>query len=204
MQNEQLVNKLKQEGTLKTPRIIKSFVKTDRADFVPAESRKDAYCDCALPIGYNATISQPTTVAIMLELLQPKAEDIILDVGSGSGWTTAILANIVGKGGKVYGVELVPELVKFGKENLNKYKLKNAQILQADPNKIGLPDKSPYDKILVSATAQGLPQELINQLKAGGRMVIPIGSSIWEIDKRPDGGLNKQEIPGFAFVPLKT
>ncbi len=126
--NKELVEHLIKRGVLKTPKIIEAFKKIDRKDFVKEEFLEEAYFDTPLPIGFGQTISQPYTVAFMLELLEPKEGDTVLDIGSGSGWTTALLAYIVGNKGKVIGVERIKELVEFGKKNLAKYKFKNAHI----------------------------------------------------------------------------
>lgn len=201
--NEKLVQSMIDSGFLKTSNIIEAFRSIDRADFIRKENLFESYDDYPLPIGYNATISQPSTVAFMLEKLEPKKGDKILDIGSGSGWTTALLAYLIGEKGQVYGVELVPELVEFGQKNLKKYKFENAQILPAKKEMVGLVEYAPYDKILVSASAKELPQELINQLKIGGRLIIPIRSSIWKIDKISKDKINKEEFFGFTFVPLK-
>lgn len=179
------------------------FDKVKRIDFLPDDYKGVVFVDRPIPIGYGQTNSQPTTVAFMLEILQPQAGDRVLDVGSGSGWTTALLAEIVGEKGEVFGVELVPELVEFGTKNLEKYQFKHAQILQADKKVFGLSDEGPFDKILVSASAKKLPNELVDQLKVGGRLVIPIKNSIWRIDKLAKGNLDKEEYPGFVFVPLR-
>lgn len=201
--NEKLIQRMIDSGFLKTSHIIEAFRSIDRADFIRKENLSEAYDDYPLPIGYNATISQPSTVAFMFEKLEPKKGDKILDIGSGSGWTTALLAYLIGEKGQVYGVELVPELVEFGQKNLKKYKFENAQILPAKKEMVGLVEYAPYDKILVSASAKELPQELINQLKIGGRLIIPIRSSIWKIDKISKDKINKEEFFGFTFVPLK-
>lgn len=210
-------------GFLKTSNIIEAFRSIDRADFIRKENLFEAYDDYPLPIGYNATISQPSTVAFMLEKLEPRKGDKILDIGSGSGWTTALLAYLIGEKGQVYGVELVPELVEFGQKNLKKYKFsakgvsdspvspskagrageENAQILPAKKESIGLVKYELYDKILVSASGKDLPQELVKQLKIGGRLIIPIRSSIWKIDKISKDKIKKEEFFGFTFVPLK-
>lgn len=196
------MEKLIADGMLKTERIIEAFRKIDRADFVLDEYKKEAYGDYPLPIGYGQTISQPSTVAFMLELLRPEEGNKILDVGSGSGWTTALMAQIVGSRGRVWGLELVPELVEFGRKNLGKYNFSWAEIRQAG-KKLGLQEEVPFDKILVSASGDEMPQELIDQLKAGGRLVIPIQNSIWKVDKISKTEIDKTEFPGFAFVPLK-
>jgi len=118
--NKELIKHLIARNVLKTKAIIDAFQAVDRIDFVPLKYLDEAYGDYPLPIGYGQTISQPFTVAFMLELLQPQKGDKILDVGSGSGWTTALLAHIVQEEGSVRGIELIPELVAFGKKNLNK------------------------------------------------------------------------------------
>jgi len=118
---ESLISELIEQGYLKTPRIIRAFKKIDRADFVLPEFKNSAYLNVPLPIGHGQTISQPLTVAFMFELLQPEVGDKILDIGSGSGWTTALLAEIMSKMGKVFSIEIVPELCEFGEGNVRKY-----------------------------------------------------------------------------------
>lgn len=203
MTYDELIDNLISKGYLKTPRITDAFKGIDRKDFVLAEYSDESYGDYPLPIGDEQTISQPSTVAFMLELLQPEDGDIVLDVGSGSAWTTALLAEIVGERGFVYGVELVPELVRLGRENLAVYGFDNTEIYQANPNILGLPEKAPFDKILVSAAGEDLPEELIEQLKVGGRMVIPVANSIIKVDKLNGNEINEERYPGFVFVPLK-
>ncbi len=202
MTNASLIEHLKRKGVLKTPNIVRAFEEIDRADFVPDALRNEAYEDEALPIGYGVTISQPYTVAFMLELLQPQNGEKILDVGSGSGWTTALLASTVGEKGEVIGVEIIPELVCFGRENLEKCGFRNARI-EAAGEALGNPSASPFDKILVSAASRRMPEELITQLKVGGRLIVPIGLSLWQIDKRGEVEIERKEFPGFVFVPLK-
>lgn len=182
--------------------IANAFENINREDFVLSKDRRDAHADYPLSIGYGSTISQPSTVAFMLELLNPQRGEKILDVGSGSGWTTALLAYIVGEKGKVWGIEIVPELVTFGRENIKKYQMPQAHI-EKSGEKIGLQREAQFDKILVSAAGTKLPKELINQLKVGGVLVIPIGSSIWKIDRISETKIDKKEFPGFAFVPLR-
>jgi len=199
--NDEMVRFLVQTSVLYTSSLVAAFSKVDRKDFVLAENKADPYVDYPLQIGHGQTISQPWTVAFMLELLQPEPGDKVLDVGSGSGWTTGLLSAAVGPKGCVYGLEIVPELVTFGKKNLKKYGFKQAAIEQA--TELGLSEHAPYDRILVSAAAEKLPQALVGQLKPGGRMVIPIKSSVWLIEKTATGLVEKQ-YPGFAFVPLRT
>lgn len=201
MSQNELTNHLTDTGILKTSRIVDAFRTIDRADFVPRKYLNEAYGDYPLPLGYGQTISQPTTVAFMLEKLQPQAGEKILDVGSGSGWTTALLAQIVGPAGKVCGVEIVPELAELGRKNLANYELNWAEI-KLVTGELGCPPLAPFNKILVSAAAEELPDELLSQLKSGGRLVIPIQNSIWQIDKAAAGKFRQQEFPGFVFVPL--
>jgi len=199
--NEDLINSLIIERYLKTPVIIAAFRKIDRQDFVRSEDKELAYINESAPIGFGQTISQPLTVAFMLELLQPQAGDKILDIGSGSAWTTALLAFLVGEQGQVLGLERIPELVKFGQENLAKYHFRNTKILPAG-EQLGFSDAAPFDKILVSAAGQEIPEEFTGQLKIGGRLVMPVYNSIWKVDKISEADIKKEEYFGFSFVPL--
>lgn len=200
---EELIKHLVEESrVLDNPLIKRAFEKINRSDFIGDDYKTEAYEDYAVPIGYDATISQPTTVAFMLELLDAKEGDKVLDIGSGSGWTTALLSNIVGESGEVIGLELVPELVELGKKNLEKYKGKNLKIEKTNPKIVGKPGNK-YNQILVSASAEELPEGLLDQLENGGTLVIPIKQSVWQIKKLVDGEVISKEFPGFVFVDLK-
>ena len=204
-----LVNSIIESGTLKSPQIIKAFKKIKRKDFILSKNKDIAEIDIPLSIGFGQTISQPTTVAFMLELLQPKSGDKILDVGSGSGWTVALLSEIIGNKGKVYGIELIKELQEFALKNVEKYnfiKKGIAKIFCSDGYR-GLSDLSPFDKIIVAAASESVPKELLNQLKIKGRLVMPIGKqyesqNIIAIDKIGENNFKKIRYPGFTFVPL--
>ncbi len=201
MTKENLIKNLVSKHSLKSKHIIDAFENVDRANFVPKDKLEDAYQDHPLSIGYGQTISQPTTVAFMLELLDPEYGDKVLDVGSGSGWTTALLAYVVGEKGYVYGVERIPSLIKFGRENLIKNNVANAEIVEAEKD-IGLSDRAPFNKILVSASSKNIPIELKDQLAVGGRMVIPIKDSVVEVNKVGEGEFTETDYYGFRFVPL--
>ncbi len=208
-----LINSLIEEGWLKTPRIIEAFLRIKRVDFLPEDMKNLAELNEALPIGFGQTISQPLVVAFMLEQLQPEPGDKILDIGSGSGWTTALLAEIVGPKGKIVAIEIVPELKEFGERNVAKYNFIErgiAEFILADgskgyPNTASRPELAEgFDKILASASAIEIPQAWKDQLKIGGRIVTPIGSSIWLFRKQSETEFEEIEYPGFTFVPLIT
>lgn len=219
-----LIDSLIQEGWLKTPGIIDAFRKIKRVDFLPENMKDLAELNDALPIGYGQTISQPLVVAFMLEQLQPQLGDKILDIGSGSGWTTALLAAITSsvefynrcrksqqKEGKVIAIDRIPELVEFGKRNVAKYNFIEKGIVEficSDGSK-GYPQYASrpelaegFDKILASASAEKLPRAWKEQLKIGGRIVTPIGTSIWLFIKKSEVLFEEIEYPGFVFVPL--
>ena len=198
--NNDLVEHLVYSNALRSGNITEAFKKIDRVDFVLDPSGLDVYGDYPLPIGYGQTISQPRTVAEMLEMLEPQKGQKILDIGTGSGWTTALLAFIVGDTGSVLGLERVQGLVKFGNANLQKYKFKNAKIMQAG-EKLGIAGEK-FDRILVSAAADKFPIELTEQLHVGGKLVIPVRNSIYEVTKKEGGKLHGVEHYGFTFVPL--
>jgi len=199
---DELVEHLLGDDVLKTPGIINAFRATDRALFVPEHLRDRAYEDTPLGIGYLQTISQPYTVAFMLELLQPEPGNKVLDVGAGSGWTTALLAHIVGTEGNVLGLERVDELIAFGIGNLKKLNLPYAQIERAGAE-LGAPDRAPFDRILVSASARAFPHSLLSQLTEGGTMVLPVRDAIWKV-VRVEHQPIIERFEGFAFVPLIT
>ena len=197
----ELADYLIKRSFLNSKILKESFTKINRIDFIPKEHSLLAYGDFPIPIGFEQTISQPSTVAFMLNLLDITLGQKILDIGSGSGWTTALIAQSIGSKGKVWAVERISELIDFSRQNLAGYNFKNISIQKAG-KEMGLPDKAPFNRILVSARADKLPEELIKQLKINGIMIIPIKNSIWKITKTGEFEIMEQKFPGFSFVPL--
>lgn len=182
-------------------RIEQAFKTVDRKQFVADASARMAKIDEPLPIGYGQTISQPTTVRRMLRWLDTQPSEKVLDVGSGSGWTTALLSHIVGSQGSVFAVERIPQLIELGRTNCDRAGVRNATFFQAG-KEVGLPRHAPYDRILVSASAQTLPLMLLSQLRVGGKLVIPVRNDILEITKKSEHAYETNTHAGFMFVPL--
>jgi protein-L-isoaspartate(D-aspartate) O-methyltransferase len=177
-----------------------AFDATPRRDFLPRGVRRRAAYDGPLQIAAGQTNSQPRTIADMLRLLDVRAGQKVLDVGSGSGWTTALLAHLVGPTGSVLGVELEPSLVTFGTENLARTHQPWATIRAATPGVLGAPDHAPYDRVLVSAEPDRLPQELVDQLADDGVLVIPVAGVMLRVT---NPGAVVTEHGRYRFVPLR-
>ncbi len=202
MENKQeLIDSMILRGMLGSPHIIDAFREIDRKYFVPESFENSIYVDAPLPIGNGQTISQPSTVAFMLEKLEPEEGDKVLDIGSGSGWTTALLCHIVGDKGSVTGLERMDALVEQGEENLSKLQFGSHCRIQRAGENLGLPGEQ-FDRILVSASADEIPEELFLQLKVGGILVIPVRNSIFKFKKVSDTYVEREEFYGFVFVPL--
>lgn len=181
--------------------ITEAFERAPRAAFLPPDMRERAEEDRPLPIGYGQTISQPSTVRRMLEWLDVKKGHKVLDLGSGSGWTTALLGYLSSPLGYVWAVERVPELVEIGRRNCKKLDIDNTAFTQAGEH-LGLRSEAPFDRILVGASARELPDELIDQLEPDGKMVIPVDDNIVVVKKELDDTMQTDIHPGFVFVPL--
>ncbi|MEM4598224.1 MAG: protein-L-isoaspartate(D-aspartate) O-methyltransferase [Candidatus Diapherotrites archaeon] len=205
-QREKLVNSMVANGSLKSPELKRAFLNVKREEFFLADMKRFSYEDSAFPIGYGQTISQPSTIAIMLEHLRPKEGHKVLEVGSGSGYVLALLSELVGPEGTVIGIERNTELAQRSRYTLEKLGYKKVKVINADGSK-GLPEESPFDRILVSAACSAVPKPLEEQLALLGRLVAPVGSRFSQqlqvIEKTQNGVLKRYFAEGyFVFVPL--
>ena len=187
---------------VKDKRIIEAFRKIPRHLFVPDEYRSESYLDVPLLIGHGQTISQPSLVALMIEKLKLKGGGKVLEIGTGSGFQTAILAKLAKE---IYSIETIEDLAKKAKEVLVRFGCDNVTIIIGDGSK-GLPEKQPFDGIIVSAVADSVPQELMDQLKEGGRLVIPVKESVFgqmlKVGLKRKGVVVFEDIEPVTFVPL--
>ena len=208
-ERKKLVSMLKMEGVIRSRIVEEAFLAIPRECFVPEHLKRYAYVDNPLPIGYGQTISAPHMVAIMTEELGVEPDDIILEVGTGSGYQAAILAYIVSKGkGHVYTIERIGELTKraiINVANANPRLLERITFVVGDGSK-GIEFFAPFDKIIVTAAAPSIPEPLLKQLKPGGRMVIPVGNRFEQVlqvvEKLRDGRIRIRESVPCIFVPL--
>ena len=184
-------------------RVLEAMGRVPRELFVPRSIRHTAYEDRPLPIGEGQTISAPHMVAMMCDVLEIAEGMKVLDVGTGSGYHAAVMADLVGPEGHVYSIERIPELVLFAKKNLEAAGVKNVTVLQGDGS-CGLAQYAPYDRINVAATAPKIPEPLKEQLKVGGKLVIPVGSCYQELVlvERTQEGFELEHHGGVVFVPL--
>ena len=182
-------------------RVLAAMEEIPREAFVPEASRRDAYADGALPLSHGQTISQPLMVAMSAEALRLAGDETVLEIGAGSGYQAAVLSKLARK---VYGIEIIPELVANSRATLESLGIDNVEILCADGRK-GLPEHAPYDGIVVAAAAEEIPPALVEQLAEGGRLVIPVGGkwgqSLQVLLKR-NGKLEADELCRCVFVPL--
>lgn len=184
-------------------KVLAAMAKVPRYEFVPDALRHSAYDNCPLPIGYGQTISQPFIVALMTDLLDLKGDEVVLEVGTGSGYQAAILSLLVKM---VYGVENVEQLVVSARRRLQSLGYANIEVAWGNGYQ-GLSDKAPFDAILVAAASPDVPQVLLEQLKPGGRMIIPVGSQghaqqLKLLQKSPFGKIETKAVLPVAFVPL--
>ena len=201
---EELVKDLIADGYLKSSAFIEAFEKVDRGDFVPEEYKSRAYLNTALPLGHKQTVSQPLAVAFMLELLDLRAGEKILEIGTGSGWKTVLIGKLVGETGKVYSIERIEEIYNFAKQNITRYGFleKGTVELILGGGFRGYGEQAPYDGIIASASVQEIPLIWKEQLKIGGKIVAPVKDSIIVIDKVAKDRFEQRQYFGFKFMPL--
>jgi protein-L-isoaspartate(D-aspartate) O-methyltransferase len=184
-------------------RVLRAMAKVPRHEFVPIEVQPYAYLNRPLPIGFEKTISQPLMVAVMTDLLEPKADDAVLEIGTGLGYQSAVLAELAGT---VYTVELIDELAQRAVQRLKREGYANVEV-HVGNGYFGWPQHAPFDKVIVTAAPDLIPPPLINQLKAGGRMVIPVGlpnaQRLVVADKDMNGRVRTKEIMQVLFSLLE-
>ena len=200
-QRQRMVEQQLKPRGIKDERVLAAMTKVPRDEFIPLDARADAYEDGPLPIGYDQTISQPYVVAFMTEQLRPKQNDRVLEIGSGSGYQAAILAELMAE---VYTVEIVPPLGKTAEATLKRLGYKNVHIKVGDGYK-GWPEEAPFDAIIVTCAPEKVPQPLVDQLEEGGRMVIPVGERFAQqlhLFEKKNGQLKESVTLPVRFVPM--
>ena len=185
-------------------RVLEAMSRVPRHEYVPVRSRAFAYSDTPLRIEFEQTISQPYIVALMTELVQPEPDDRILEIGTGSGYQAAVAAELVSQ---VYSIEIIPQLARSAADRLERLGVSNV-VVRAGDGYLGWPEQSPFDAILVTAGAEHIPQPLVEQLKPGARMIIPVGDSssvqiLKVVEKLPGGEVEIRDIAPVRFVPFR-
>jgi protein-L-isoaspartate(D-aspartate) O-methyltransferase len=201
---ERMVREQIERRGIRGAELLRVLRATPRHLFVPSASRPMAYDDHPVPIGYEATISQPYIVALMTDLLAPRKTDRVLEIGTGSGYQAAVLSQLAQQ---VYTIEIVPELAKSAQRILSDLGYRNVTVRQGDGYK-GWPEQAPFDGIMVTAAPPEVPQALIDQLANGGRLVVPVGLG-WNqelvlIEKDANGRLRRRSAGGVVFVPMRS
>lgn len=209
-----LVDKLTKESILRSPQVVNAMRALPRAKFLPENMQAYSAVDTPLPIGFGQTASAPHMVSIMNEALQLEVGHKVLEVGAGSGWHAATIAEIVAPSGApsserghVYTVEIVQELADFARKNALKAGYGDRVTITCGDGSLGLPEKAPYDRILVTAAAPDIPRPLLEQLKPNGIMLIPVGNAslfqnLVRITKMDGNNIKQENLGGVAFVPL--
>ncbi len=184
-------------------RVLGAMAKVPRHEFVPIEVRPYAYLNRPLPIGFDKTISQPLIVAVMTDLLELKPDDVVLEIGTGLGYQSAVLAELASR---VYSVEIIEELAQRAMQRLKREGYANVEV-RVGNGYFGWPEHAPFDKVIVTAAPDLIPPSLINQVKAGGRMVIPVGlpdaQQLTVVDKDLNGRIKTKKIMQVLFSALE-
>jgi protein-L-isoaspartate(D-aspartate) O-methyltransferase len=192
------------EGIVLEEKVLKAMLRVPRHRFVPEYEQRAAYTDRALEIGYGQTISAPHMVAIMCEILELSEGHKVLEIGAGSGYNAAVMAELIGKTGRIYTVERIKPLANFARKNLEETGYNNVTVL-LENGSMGYPRYAPYDRITVTCAAPSIPNALLEQLKPGGIMVIPVGDYFQElirVKKDSNGNIHKKRKGEVIFVPM--
>lgn len=200
----QLVESWESSRAIQNKNVIEAFKKVPRELFVLPEYRADAYKDEPLPILAGQTISQPSTVVLMLDALEVRPGQKVLEIGAGSGYNAALLGVLVGTKGKVVSTEIIPELVQFAKKNLKSAGMTNVTVVKRDGSK-GYAKEAPYDRIICTAAAPRIPKVLVDQLEDNGILLIPVGSGYLQKmirARKAKGKLETENLGDYVFVPL--
>jgi protein-L-isoaspartate(D-aspartate) O-methyltransferase len=199
MREKMVETQIKARG-VKDPRVLSAMLKVERHRFVPEEHLPSAYFDQPLPIGEGQTISQPYIVALMTELLELKGDEKVLEIGTGSGYQAAILGELAKE---VYTIEIIESLASMAKKRLSELGYQNIKVKAGD-GYLGWPEAGPFDAIIITAAPDHIPKPLIEQLKEGGRMVVPVGTYTQELKKiiKRSGKIEAADIIPVVFVPM--
>lgn len=198
---QQMVDETVVAAGVKNPRVIAAMRATPRHEFVPADDRKEAYFDMAIPIGHGQTISPPFVVASMTEHLDPQPTDRVLEIGTGSGYQAAVLSPLVKE---VYTIEIQEPLGLRARQTFNRLNYKNIHTKIGD-GYLGWPEKAPFDKIIVTCSPENIPRPLVDQLREGGRMIVPVGQRFQQVlylYHKQRGKLVREAIEATMFVPM--
>jgi protein-L-isoaspartate(D-aspartate) O-methyltransferase len=203
-ERERMIREQIESRGIRSPDVLRVLRVTPRHLFVPEPARVMAYEDCPLPIGYGATISQPYIVALMTELLATEKRHRVLEIGTGSGYQAAVLAQLAGQ---VYTIEIVPELAQSARQRLASLGYSNVTVRHGDGFQ-GWAERAPFDRIILTAAPGAVPRALLDQLAAPGRLIAPVGfgreQELILIEKRPDGTLRRSSVAPVLFVPMRS
>ena len=202
-QRATLVRESMERYGIRNADVLRAMRDTPRHEFMPTSVRQFAYEDRAVPIGHEQTISQPSLVAAMTEMLDVRKDHRVLEIGTGSGYQAAILSQLAKE---VYTIEIVPALAKSSAETFRRLGYRNI-IAQEGNGYLGWPDKAPFDRIILTAAPPELPQALVDQLRPGGKLIAPVGSTPWEqelilVEKSKDGKVSRRSMLKVGFVPM--